>query len=52
MVTMMTLFAHAMQRFRPDWPDDVYAGVVTESAARPVLINALGQAPLPGQQLE
>lgn len=45
LITAMTLFAHAMQRFRPDWPDDVYAGVVTESAARPVLINALRVEP-------
>jgi alkylation response protein AidB-like acyl-CoA dehydrogenase len=45
LIAAMTLFAHAMQRFRPDWPEDAYAGVIRESAARPVLINALRVEP-------
>jgi alkylation response protein AidB-like acyl-CoA dehydrogenase len=45
LISAMTLFAHAMQHFRPDWPDEVYAGAVSESAARPVLINALRVEP-------
>jgi alkylation response protein AidB-like acyl-CoA dehydrogenase len=45
LITAMTLFAHAMQGFRPDWPDDVYAGAVKESGTRPVLINALRVEP-------
>jgi alkylation response protein AidB-like acyl-CoA dehydrogenase len=45
LISAMTLFAHAMQGLRPDWPDDVYAGAVAESLTRPVLINALRVEP-------
>jgi alkylation response protein AidB-like acyl-CoA dehydrogenase len=45
MISAMTVFAHAMQRYQPDWPDDAYADVVAESVTRPVLINALRVEP-------
>lgn len=45
LITAMTLFAHALQGLRPDWPGEVYASVVAESGTRPVLINALRVEP-------
>ncbi len=45
LVSAMTLFTHAMQARQRTWPADMYAEAVAESAARPVLINALRVEP-------
>ncbi|MGW0947975.1 acyl-CoA dehydrogenase family protein [Streptomyces sp. NPDC002623] len=39
LITAMTLATHARQAARPHWPEELYARVVKESFARPVLIN-------------
>jgi alkylation response protein AidB-like acyl-CoA dehydrogenase len=49
LITAMTLFTHARQaRGGGTWPRRVYEEVLEESAARPVLINALRAEPDPG----
>jgi alkylation response protein AidB-like acyl-CoA dehydrogenase len=48
LVTAMTLFAHAGQGERMSWPEETYREVLAESAARPVLINALRVEPALG----
>jgi alkylation response protein AidB-like acyl-CoA dehydrogenase len=48
LVTAMTLFTHAGQGERPSWPEETYREVLAESAARPVLINALRVEPALG----
>lgn len=49
LITAMTLFTHALQaRGGAIWPRRVYEEVLEESAARPVLINALRAEPGPG----
>ena len=45
LITAMTLFTHAMQARRPAWPQRIYEEALEESAARPVLINALRVEP-------
>ena len=45
LITAMTLFAHAAQGATPSWPDRVYQSALDESAATPVLINALRVEP-------
>jgi alkylation response protein AidB-like acyl-CoA dehydrogenase len=45
LVTAMTLFTHAMQARGQTWPQRIYGDVLAESAARPVLINALRVEP-------
>jgi alkylation response protein AidB-like acyl-CoA dehydrogenase len=45
LITAMTLFTHAMQARGPTWPLRIYEEVLEESAARPVLINALRVEP-------
>ena len=45
LITAMTLFTHAMQASGPTWPPRIYEEVLEESAARPVLINALRVEP-------
>jgi alkylation response protein AidB-like acyl-CoA dehydrogenase len=45
LVTAMTLFTHAMQARAQTWPGDLYAEALAESAAQPVLINALRVEP-------
>ena len=45
LITAMTLFTHAMQASGPTWPRRIYEEVLEESAARPVLINALRVEP-------
>ncbi|MEU3618117.1 acyl-CoA dehydrogenase family protein [Streptomyces sp. NPDC006872] len=39
LITAMTLATHARQAVQPHWPEELYARVVKESFARPVLIN-------------
>ena len=45
LISAMTLFTHAAQAAAPTWPDDVYRAALAESAADPVLINALRVEP-------
>src|SRR4051812_11708205 len=45
LITAMTLFAHATQARMGGWPEELYAEVLTESAQRPTLINALRVEP-------
>jgi alkylation response protein AidB-like acyl-CoA dehydrogenase len=45
LISAMTLFTHAAQAAAPTWPDDVYRTALAESAADPVLINALRVEP-------
>src|SRR4051794_8192978 len=45
LITAMTLFAHAAQARTGGWPEELYADVLTESAQRPTLINALRVEP-------
>lgn len=45
LVTAMTVFTHAMQARARTWPHRIYQEVLDESAARPVLINALRAEP-------
>jgi alkylation response protein AidB-like acyl-CoA dehydrogenase len=45
LISAMTLFTHAAQAAAPTWPDDVYRAALAESAAEPVLINALRVEP-------
>ena len=45
LVTAMTLFTHAMQARARTWPHRIYQELLDESAARPVLINALRVEP-------
>jgi alkylation response protein AidB-like acyl-CoA dehydrogenase len=45
LITAMTLFTHAFQARDRAWPPEVYDEVLAESAARPVLINALRVEP-------
>jgi alkylation response protein AidB-like acyl-CoA dehydrogenase len=45
LISAMTLFTHAAQAAAPTWPDDVYRAALAESAAGPVLINALRVEP-------
>ncbi|MCX4759583.1 acyl-CoA/acyl-ACP dehydrogenase [Streptomyces sp. NBC_01275] len=39
LIAAMTLGAHARQAAQPHWPEALYARVVKESLARPVLVN-------------
>ncbi len=45
LITAMTLFTHAMQASAQTWPRRIYQEVLDESAAGPVLINALRVEP-------
>jgi alkylation response protein AidB-like acyl-CoA dehydrogenase len=45
LISAMTMFTHAAQAAAPTWPDDVYLAALAESAAGPVLINALRVEP-------
>ena len=45
LIAAMTLFTHAMRALAETWPDSLYAEVLTESARRPALINALRVEP-------
>jgi alkylation response protein AidB-like acyl-CoA dehydrogenase len=45
LLTAMTLFQHAAQARQESWPGELYAEALAESAARPVLINALRVEP-------
>ncbi len=45
LITAMTLFTHAMQARAQTWPHRIYQEILDESAARPVLINALRVEP-------
>ena len=45
LVTAMTLFTHAAQARRASWPQPAYQRLLAESAARPVLVNALRVEP-------
>jgi alkylation response protein AidB-like acyl-CoA dehydrogenase len=45
LISAMTLFTHAAQAAAPTWPQDVYLAALAESAAGPVLINALRVEP-------
>jgi alkylation response protein AidB-like acyl-CoA dehydrogenase len=45
LISAMTLFAHALQAIEPSWPEGLYRATLTESAQRPVLINALRVEP-------
>jgi alkylation response protein AidB-like acyl-CoA dehydrogenase len=45
LVTAMTLFTHAAQAREQTWPVELYAEVLKDSAARPVLINNLWVEP-------
>ena len=45
LITAMSLFTHAAQGAMPTWPDHVYQSALDESAATPVLINALRVEP-------
>jgi alkylation response protein AidB-like acyl-CoA dehydrogenase len=45
LISAMTLFTHAAQAAAPTWPDDAYRAALAESAADPVLINALRVEP-------
>ena len=45
LISAMTMFTHAAQAAAPTWPDDVYRAALAESAAEPVLINALRVEP-------
>jgi alkylation response protein AidB-like acyl-CoA dehydrogenase len=41
----MTLFTHALQARTPQWPSSVYDELLSESAQRPTLVNALRVEP-------
>ena len=45
LIAAMTLFTHAMEALAETWPRPLYAEVLTESAQRPTLINALRVEP-------
>ena len=45
LLTAMTVFQHLAQARQPRWPEELYQQVVRESAARPVLMNAVRAEP-------
>jgi butyryl-CoA dehydrogenase len=45
LLTAMTIFQHLQQARLRKWPDALYRTVVAESAARPVLLNAVRSEP-------